>query len=74
MVAKFTARHSYFQFGDTVMKKFLLTLSALVIGTVAASAADLPARTYTKAPPPPPPPPFSWTGIYIGANIGGALV
>jgi outer membrane immunogenic protein len=54
------------------MKKFLLTLSALAIGTAAASAADLPAKTYTKAPPPPPPPPFSWTGIYVGANIGGA--
>ena len=54
------------------MKKFLLTLSALVIGTVAASAADL-SKPYTKAPPaPPPPPPFSWTGFYIGANIGGA--
>ena len=25
-----------------------------------------------KAPPPPPPPVFSWTGFYVGANIGGA--
>ena len=33
-----------------------------------AMAADLP----VKAPPPPLPPPFSWTGLYIGANIGGA--
>jgi outer membrane immunogenic protein len=31
-------------------------------------AADLP----LKAPPPPPVPMFSWTGFYIGANIGGA--
>jgi outer membrane immunogenic protein len=54
------------------MKKILLALSAMAIGTAAASAADLPARTYTKAPPPPPPPIFSWTGFYIGGNIGGA--
>jgi outer membrane immunogenic protein len=53
------------------MKKILLALSAMAIGTAAASAADLPARTY-KAPPPPPPPIFSWTGFYIGGNIGGA--
>src|ERR1700758_3582740 len=54
------------------MKKILLALSAVAILTAAASAADMPARTYTKAPPPPPPPVFSWTGFYIGANIGGA--
>jgi outer membrane immunogenic protein len=23
-------------------------------------------------PPPPPPPPFSWTGFYIGGNLGAA--
>jgi outer membrane immunogenic protein len=33
-----------------------------------ALAADLP----YKARPAPPPPVFSWTGFYIGANIGGA--
>jgi outer membrane immunogenic protein len=43
------------------------------ISTVAfvqiASAADLP----RKAPPPAPPPPpvYSWTGCYIGGNVGG---
>lgn len=37
--------------------------------TQAASAADLP----RKAPPAPlPPPPLTWTGCYIGANVGGA--
>jgi len=54
------------------MKKILLALASLAIGTVAASAADLPAKPYTKAPVVVPPPPFSWTGFYIGANIGGA--
>jgi outer membrane immunogenic protein len=26
----------------------------------------------TYEPPPPPPPPFTWTGFYIGGNVGGA--
>ena len=51
------------------MKKILLALSALAIGTAAASAADR-APKYTKAPPPPPPPPCIWCGFYIGLNGG----
>ena len=56
------------------MRKFSLTLLAAAIGLAAsqASAADLP----RKAPPayiPPPPPPMTWTGCYIGANVGGAF-
>jgi outer membrane immunogenic protein len=54
------------------MKKILLALSALAIGTVAASAADLAPAPYQKAPVVVPPPVFSWTGFYVGANIGGA--
>jgi len=38
-----------------------------VLLTQLASAADLP----RKAPPAPFPPPPSWTGFYVGANIGG---
>src|ERR1700742_5186775 len=37
----------------------------------AASAADLPARTYTKAPPLVAPI-YNWSGFYIGLNGGGA--
>jgi outer membrane immunogenic protein len=49
-----------------------MLLAAATIGLAAtqASAADLP----RKAPPayvPPAPPPITWTGCYIGANIGG---
>jgi outer membrane immunogenic protein len=46
----------------------LLSIAGLV---GAASAADLPARTYTKAPVAPPVITYNWTGCYIGGNIGG---
>ena len=53
------------------MKKFLLGASALVaIGLVTpASAADLAARPYTKAPPMIAAI-YDWSGFYIGANGG----
>lgn len=43
-------------------------VSALV-GITAAMAADLPARTYTKAPVYVEPA-FNWSGFYVGGNIG----
>jgi outer membrane immunogenic protein len=54
------------------MRKFLLgTVSMAVIGLAApALAADLPARTYTKAPPAPLAAVYDWTGFYIGGNGG----
>ena len=56
------------------MKKFLLGTVALVAlgATVPALAADLPARTYTKAPVYAAPI-YNWTGFYIGGHIGGAF-
>jgi len=63
-----------------MMPRYSLTLlaAALVALTASqvASAADLAAKR--RAPPPapayvpPPPPPFSWTGFYIGGNVGAA--
>ena len=50
------------------MKKIALLLSALAFGTTTAIAADLP----VKAPPMPIIPEFSWTGVYVGTNFGGA--
>jgi outer membrane immunogenic protein len=53
------------------MKKFVLAFVAAAAFTGSAFAADLPARTYTKAPAPPPPP--SWTGFYIFGGGGGGI-
>ena len=56
------------------MKKFLLSTAALMaLGTASAVAADLPARTYTKAPAPVYAPVYNWTGFYIGGHIGAAF-
>src|SRR5262245_14203543 len=51
------------------MKQLLLAGVALSLAT-AASAADLPARPYTKAPPAAVVAAYNWTGFYIGA-MGG---
>jgi outer membrane immunogenic protein len=55
--------------GTSVMKKLALAIAALVVTTLGASAADLPARTYTKAPPMVDPV-YNWTGFYVGINGG----
>ena len=52
------------------MKKFLLGLAGLVALAAPASAADLAARPYTKAPPPMIAAIYDWSGFYIGANGG----
>ncbi len=54
------------------MKKFLLgTVGLVALGMAApALAADLPARTYTKAPAPMIAAIYDWSGFYIGANGG----
>ena len=54
------------------MKKFLLgTVGLIALGMAApATAADLAARPYTKAPPPMLAPIYDWTGFYIGGNGG----
>jgi outer membrane immunogenic protein len=53
------------------MKKLLLALSAVAAFTGSALAADLPARTYTKAPEAAPV--SSWTGFYIFGGGGGGV-
>jgi outer membrane immunogenic protein len=51
------------------MKKFLLSTAALAALTAGAVAADLPARRMAPAPYAAVPV-FTWTGFYVGANIG----
>lgn len=53
------------------MKKVLLAASIVALSTSLASAADLAARPYTKAPPIVAPI-YNWTGFYIGGQVGGA--
>ena len=57
------------------MKTFLLGTVALAALAGPAFAADMPARTYTKAPPPYTAPAlvYNWTGFYIGGHVGGAF-
>jgi outer membrane immunogenic protein len=52
------------------MRRYLIAMAVLAATTTAGLAADLP----VAAPPPAPlpPPVFSWTGFYIGGNVGGA--
>jgi len=56
------------------MNRFLLaTVGLMGLGiTVPASAADLAAHPYTKAPPPIMAALYDWSGLYIGANGGYA--
>jgi outer membrane immunogenic protein len=53
------------------MKKLVLALTAVAAFTGSALAADLPARTYTKAPVVVETP--SWTGFYIFGGVGGGI-
>jgi outer membrane immunogenic protein len=57
------------------MKKILLGAAALAAFAGQAFAADMPARTYSKAPPPYTAPAvvYNWTGFYIGGHVGGAF-
>jgi outer membrane immunogenic protein len=58
---------------EIVMKKFwLITVGLIALGMAApASAADMAARPYVKAPPAPVAAIYDWTGFYIGINGGG---
>jgi outer membrane immunogenic protein len=56
------------------MRRFAIVgagLLSIAVVSGAANAADLPARTYTKAPPMAAPV-YDWSGFYIGLNGGGA--
>jgi len=52
-----------------MLKRLILASAGLLALTGMACAADMPVKA---APLPPPPPPFSWTGFYIGGQVGWA--
>ncbi len=55
------------------MKKLAFGVVAAIVAASPAMAADMQARTYTKAPVYTPPQAiYNWTGFYIGGHIGGA--
>jgi outer membrane immunogenic protein len=51
------------------MKKSIIAVALVACATLPASAADLPAKMYTKAPPVVAAV-YDWTGFYIGGNVG----
>jgi len=56
------------------MKKVLLGAAALIALAAPAAAADMTARTYSKAPAyTVPAVVYNWTGFYIGGHLGGAF-
>src|SRR5271169_4688727 len=56
------------------MKKLLLGAAACIVFAAPAFAADLPARTYTKAPVyTAPEAVYNWTGFYIGGHVGAGF-
>ena len=56
------------------MKKILLGVAALAAFAGPAFAADMPARTYSKAPAyTAPAVVYNWTGFYIGGHVGGGF-
>jgi outer membrane immunogenic protein len=57
--------------GDSKMKSLLLVTALLGLSLGSATAADLAARPYTKAPAMAEPA-YNWTGWYVGANAGYA--
>src|SRR5207244_11495718 len=56
------------------MKRILLGAAAIVAFAAPAFAADIPPRTYTRAPAyTAPQVVYNWTGFYIGGHLGGAF-
>src|SRR6266702_971370 len=60
--------------GEALMNRILLAAAATVAFAAPAFAADIPPRTYTKAPVyTAPQVVYNWTGFYIGGHLGGAF-
>ncbi|MGH6835812.1 MAG: outer membrane protein [Methylocella sp.] len=59
------------QGGSFIVGLFLL--GAVSAPAAAARAADLPTKPQAPVFEPPPPAEFSWTGVYLGVNVGGGI-
>ncbi len=53
-----------------MLRKLLLTTALVGFAGSAALAADLPYRKDAPVYTPPPPPAFTWSGVYIGGQVG----
>jgi len=53
------------------MKRLATAIAAIALIGTPAFAADMARKMPVKAPPPAPAPVYSWTGWYIGGNVGG---
>lgn len=53
-----------------MLRKLLMTSALVCLATGSALAADLPNRKSAPLYEPPPPPAFTWSGLYIGAQVG----
>jgi outer membrane immunogenic protein len=53
-----------------IRKTMVAAIGAALVGVAPALAADLPARTYTKAPPMAVAAVYDWSGFYVGINGG----
>src|SRR6476660_7858657 len=64
-------RFGYLSLEGSMKKLALAVVAACLSFAGSASAADLAARPYTKAPPPVVAAVYDWTGIYVGGAVGG---
>ncbi|HLH11952.1 MAG TPA: outer membrane protein [Methylovirgula sp.] len=55
-----------------MLRRFLITTALVSLAGGSALAADLPNQKGPPVftPPPPPPPAFTWSGVYIGGQVG----
>src|SRR5256885_1975554 len=60
--------------GNLLMQRLLLGAAAFIAFAAPAFAADMPPRTYSKAPDyTAPQVVYNWTGFYVGGHVGGAF-
>ena len=74
-VTEFRARKDYcptLAKGNETMKRLFIIAASVALASASATAADMAARPYTKAPPPAIAAVYDWSGFYVGANAGYA--